>query len=133
MAENRGWRNSDISVWEWIFGLIGLLLVCGTLGFMVSKAVTGSRAPPEIAVRAKLIVQLENGYLVQFIAMNRGGQTAADVRVQAELKHASKTLETREVTLQYIPAKSEREGGFFFQSDPRASELVLTAHGYVKP
>jgi uncharacterized protein (TIGR02588 family) len=133
MAENRGWRNSDIPVSEWIFGLIGLLLVSGTMAFLVNKAVTGSDAPPEIEVRAKAIVPLESGYLVRIVAMNRGGETAADVRVQGELKDASKTLETREVTLQYVPANSEREGGLFFERDPRALELVLKAHGYVKP
>jgi uncharacterized protein (TIGR02588 family) len=133
MGENRGWRNSDIPVSEWVVGLIGLLLVCGTLGFMVSKAVTGSAAPPEIVVRAKGIVPVENGYLVQFIALNRGGQTAAEVVVRGELMDASKTLESREVTLQYVPANSEREGGVFFETDPRTLELVLRAHGYVKP
>jgi uncharacterized protein (TIGR02588 family) len=133
MAEKRSWSNSDIPLSEWICGLIGLLLVCATVGFMVSKAVTDSAAPPEIEVRAKAIVPLQNGYLVQLVAVNRGGETAAEVSVQGELRDGPKTLETREVTVEYIPANSERVAGLFFEHDPRTLKLVLSAHGYVRP
>jgi uncharacterized protein (TIGR02588 family) len=39
----------------------------------------------------------------------------------------------RELTLDYLPGRSERSGGLFFSRDPRVLRLVLEVHGYQAP
>ena len=133
MSELDRSASSSIPLSEWIFGTVGFLLFCATAGFLLYQALAGSNAPPEIEVRAKRIVSLQNGYLVELLATNRGGRTGAEVRVLGELKNGSQTLEAREITLQYVPPRSERKGGLYFERDPRTLELVLSVRSYVDP
>ena len=41
--------------------------------------------------------------------------------------------EASEVTLDYLPPRSDREGGLFFAHDPRAGDLQLRAKGFARP
>ena len=43
------------------------------------------------------------------------------------------TIETSDTTLDYLPGRSEREGGLFFSRDPRGFDLRLRPKGYMKP
>ena len=75
----------------------------------------------------------ENGYLVQFRALNQGGSAAAELTIEGELTGAEGELELSEVVLDYLPPRSGREGGLVFAQDPRAGRLTLRAKSYAKP
>ena len=76
---------------------------------------------------------LEHNHLVEFRAVNEGGEPAAQLVIEGELIGPDGPVETAETTLDYAPPRSHRDGGLFFSRDPRAFELRLRAKGYVKP
>lgn len=120
-------------LWERVIAGIGLLLVLGSLGFLMLQGIWGDKSPPDVVLELVRVGDNGNDYLVQFKARNEGGQTAAEVRVTATLVRSGQVVEATEVTLDYVPAGSEQQGGFYFSSDPREGQLELKASGYLIP
>jgi uncharacterized protein (TIGR02588 family) len=130
-------RDSDearpIPVTEWIVAALGFMLVAGTIGYLVWLATSRDETPPDVRVVADGVVALQDGWLVQFRAANAGGQAAAEVLIEGELAGPDGPIETSEATIDYLPPRSEREGGLIFSRDPRQHEMRLRAKGYVDP
>ena len=128
-------RPRGMPLLEWIVGALGAALVLGTVGFLVYQAVLGQgTSPPDVRLVAEEVVELRNGYLVRFRVLNEGRSTAAQLSLEGELTgDGGEAVETSETTLDYLPGRSEREGGLFFTRDPRAFDLRLRPKGYVKP
>jgi len=118
---------------EWVIACIGLVLVAGVLGLLLYKAIWREKSPPQIEVRVISIMPVQNGYLVQFHAVNHGGSTAEGVVVGGELRRDAATVESSHTTLDYLPANSERGGGLFFTHDPRQFDFQMRAFGYEEP
>ncbi|HSK74294.1 MAG TPA: TIGR02588 family protein [Pyrinomonadaceae bacterium] len=130
--ENRN-KNKQPSVWEWIVAFIGLILVVGAIGFMLYKAVWVKDSSPDVEVQIESVEQVNNGYLVKFRALNRGGTTAAGLIIEAELKRGAEKIETNQTTIDFLPSNSVRNGGFFFTNDPQQNDLQIRAVGYQQP
>ena len=83
---------------------------------------------------AERVLELEDGYLVQFRAFNQGGSAAAELTIEGGARQVrTASTETSEAVLDYVPARSGREGGLWFSGDPRAGRLTLRATGYAEP
>jgi len=131
---NQGAKTGfDIPLLERIVAFVGLILVSGSIGFLVYQAVTRNSSPPDIILNISSITTISNGYLVKFQAMNEGESTAKGLTVEGQLKDSNEEIETSETTLDYLPSRSKREGGLFFTKDPRQFELQLRALGYELP
>jgi uncharacterized protein (TIGR02588 family) len=126
-------KLDDAPPWMWGVALLGLALVAGSIAFMLYEAAAGDASPPDVTVRVEDIRPTRNGFLVTFRAVNEGGSTAEGVTVEGELRNGAESVETSDTNVEYVPARSEREGGLFFTSDPRRHELRLRAKGYEKP
>ena len=100
---------------------------------MLYEAAAGDSSPPDITVHVDATLQIRNGYLVRFRAVNEGGSTAEGVTVEGVLRNGTDSMETSNTVLEYVPAHSQREGGLFFTSDPRQYQLQLRAKGYENP
>jgi uncharacterized protein (TIGR02588 family) len=122
-----------IPILEWVVGALGALLLAGTIGFLVWHALGRDEAPPDVRLTVERIEQLRNGYLVGFRAVNQGGSAAAQLLIEGELAGPDGPIETSEATLDYLPPRSDREGGLFFTRNPRGLDLRLRALGYAKP
>jgi uncharacterized protein (TIGR02588 family) len=122
-----------IPVTEWIVAGLGAVLVAGTVGWLVWLATTRDETPPDVRVVVGQVVELRSGWLVTFRAVNAGGQAAAELLVEGELAGPDGPVETSEATIDYLPPRSEREGGLFFSRDPRQHDVRLRAEGYVQP
>lgn len=134
MAQNAEQKKiKDAPWWMWCIALLGLALVTGSIVFMIYEAAAGDSSPPDITVHADATLQIRNGYLVRFRAVNEGGSTAEGVTVEGVLRNGTEVMETSNTVLEYVPAHSEREGGLFFTSDPRQHQLQLRAKGYENP
>jgi uncharacterized protein (TIGR02588 family) len=134
MGDESRWRGgSDIPLFEWLVAAIGLVLVTGSIAFLLYEAVRGSEAPPDVIVRVESVSPVEAGYLVRFRAVNRGGQTAAGLLVRGDLKGEAEVVETSEARLDYLPAGSERQGGLYFRENPDRFRLEIRARGYERP
>jgi uncharacterized protein (TIGR02588 family) len=125
--------GSDVPVLEWVVAIMGLILVSGSIGFLVYQAMIRDSSPPDIMLKVNSVTPISNGYLVKFKAMNQGDSTAKGLIVEGQLKDGNEDIETSETTLDYLPSHSEREGGLFFTKDPRQFELQLRAVGYEQP
>lgn len=119
--------------WERFVAFIGLILVLGSLGFLLYEGVWGDNSPPDVVVELVRIRDSGDDYLVEFKARNEGGETAAEVRITATLTRDGREIEETEASLDYVPAGSEQRGGLFFENDPNESELELRASGYQIP
>jgi uncharacterized protein (TIGR02588 family) len=117
----------------WAGGALGALVVGATLGFLGWSALTDAGRPPDLALELGSPVANGAAWHAPFVAVNRGDRTAAAVKVLGELKLDGRVVETSEADLDYVPARSRREGGLFFSRDPADFELTLRATGYAAP
>jgi uncharacterized protein (TIGR02588 family) len=118
---------------EWIVGGLGAVLVGGAIAFLVYHSLTRDQTPPDVRVVTQRVLDLQNGYLVQFRASNLGGSAAAELTIEGELAGPDGATEVSDVVLDYLPPRSDREGGLVFSRDPRIGQLSLRATGYAKP
>lgn len=127
-------RSGGTPVLEWVSGALGLALALGLLGFIGWQAWSGPEgAPPAIEVRVERIAPAAGGHVVEFAARNLSPATAAGVQIEGELREGGRVAATSQATLDYVPGRSERRGGLFFEQDPRAHALRLRALGYARP
>lgn len=122
-----------IPVTEWIVAAIGAVLVAGTIGYLVVLATARDDTPPDVRVAMGRVLALQSGWLVEFRAVNAGAQAAAQLLIEGELQGPEGAVETSEAIIDYLPARSAREGGLIFSRDPRRHVLRLRAKGYVNP
>lgn len=118
---------------ELVVALLGVLLLAGIVSFMIYKAVWGSQSPPDIVVTIESIQPVSNGYLVNIKTVNNGGMTAQGLTIEAELMSNNESVETSEITIEYLPSYSERKGGIFFTNNPGDFELKVGPKGYEQP
>ena len=123
----------DIPPLEWICAAIGFALVAATIVFVAWKGLAGNGSPPQLSFQVKTIVEVPNGYLVEVRALNTGEETAADVKVEGELRGPGGHVETSETSFKYLPPRSARSGGLYFTHDPRKLEMTIRAKGYEAP
>lgn len=107
--------------------------MAAALGLLLYKAIQGEGTPPAITVSVVSVVTAQNGFVVQFNALNQGGSTAEGVVIEGELRRGTEKIETSQTTLDYLPSHSESKGGLFFTHDPRQFEFKLRALGYEEP
>jgi uncharacterized protein (TIGR02588 family) len=120
-------------LWEELLGGVGLILVIGVISFLLYQA-SQPNQPPALAVQAEQTIAQENGYLVQIRVTNQGDETASSALVEGTLVDASgNTVESSDITFDYIPPRSQRHAGLVFQSNPNEYQLELQFRGYVEP
>lgn len=126
-------RHYVSSKWEFLAATLGLILVLGSIGFMVYEGIWGDSSPPSVRIQVESIDGIESGFLVKFRATNSGGSTAEALTVEGEVSDGKQTLEASTLTLDFLPSHSVRRGGLFFTRDPRQFQLKLRPLGYKEP
>lgn len=120
-------------IWEEVMGAAGLVLLLFVVGFLVYEALQ-PKTPPAIIVAVGEITATPTGWLVEVRAENQGDEPAEGVVVEgALLDPAGKAVETAEISLDYVPERSQRQAGLFFSADPADYLVQLRAKGYVVP
>lgn len=112
---------------------LGLVLLALVMGTLLVEGMSRPPVPPDIAIAVQGIAPQPNGFLVRIKAINHGETTAAQVKIEGNLMLGNEPVETSELTLDFVPDGSEREGGLFFTRDPRAHTLTVRATGYAEP
>lgn len=123
------------TLWEWVMAALGLLLVVASMAVLLHEAWTSASLPPEPQIRVLGIEPRRGqpGFLVRLQVDNRTGSTAANLRIEGELKQGDEVMERSETEFQYLPGRSSREAGLFFTRDPRALRLELSARSFQQP
>lgn len=125
-------KSSRASLWEYVVGALGALLVTATIFYLALDA-RSAESPPDLVVVAERISRGESGYIVEIEVENRGTETAATVLVLGELRQGDAVVEGAEASLDYVPGNSNRPAGLVFTLDPTAYRLVLRAVGFDLP
>ena len=123
-------QHDEISIFEWIIAAVGMIMVLASIAFIAYQGITTPRSPPDIRVRTIRIARSGDGYLVLFTAENLGGTTVAELSIEGEIERGGGT-EISEATIDYLPPRSQRSGGLFFENHP--SGVELRARGFVEP
>jgi len=119
---------------EWIASAIGLILTLAILVVIGREALSGeNETAAAIEVRTISVAQMKSGFVVEIVARNPSGATAAAVEIEGVLKSGETEVETSGLTLDYVPGHAERKGGLFFSKDPRSYQLEVRALGYQRP
>ncbi|CVI63149.1 MULTISPECIES: TIGR02588 family protein [Agrobacterium] len=118
---------------EWVTGTICTLLVAAMLGWIAYDIYRyiPEDARFEIAVTG---VEAQAGqYRVRFDIRNLSMTTAAQVQVRGDLQQNDATLESADVTFDYVASESRDTGTLFFRNDPRSATLTINVAGYTEP
>ncbi|NTB96302.1 TIGR02588 family protein [Agrobacterium tumefaciens] len=136
MTISKGRKHTESSEphWvEWLTGVICTLLVAAMLGW-IGYDIYRYRpedARFEIAVTG---VEAQAGqYRVRFDIRNLSMTTAAQVQVRGDLQQNDATLESADVTFDYVASESFDTGTLFFRNDPRSATLTINVAGYTEP
>ena len=118
---------------EWLLGGIGVVLLVCCIVFLVYEGVTSTEQPGAITASVKEIVPAGDAYVVTFELHNAGSQTLSNVHLTARLLDEERELERAETVIDYLPGRSQQEGGFYFKHDPRGLRVEISPEGYQKP
>jgi uncharacterized protein (TIGR02588 family) len=138
LEEPKNFRTSGEAVselpWlEWVASGTGLILAIGLFGLLAWEAISDTGAAPVVTVKVESVSAVEGGYRVMFRARNATQAAAAQVEIEGILSGAGNEKETSRALFDYVPGRSEREGGLFFTRDPASGSLVLRAVGFARP
>ena len=123
------------TVAEWTTLGISLAIVLGVAGLVTYLYLAGVDRPPVIEATAGLIELRQEGdaYYLPVTIENTGEQTAADVRVEAELVLPDGSSETAEIEVTFLAGGATSEGTAVFSSDPAEGEVTVRAVSYKVP
>jgi uncharacterized protein (TIGR02588 family) len=106
---------------------ISIMLILGLLTLVTYVSMTGgSEAPIVEAKPLETEIRHEGeSYYLPVAVTNRGGRTAEEVVIQAELTGSDRSAEESEFTLDFLAGGETREGTVIFTTDPLSGELTV--------
>lgn len=133
MDEEKG--RSVTPLWEVVTGVAGLIIVCSIVIYLVVIAIKSDGVPPDfdIEIVDRVAGLTNDDYMVYVRIENTGGNTAAQLEVEARLLNPDGSEETASVVIDYLSPDSVRYAGFYFRSDPDAGILSFVPLSYQDP
>ena len=127
-------EKQDKNWLEWIVLGISSLLVLSVIGLLVYNAVTVPDTPPIIKVSLGQLEQQEGYFVVPLVAVNKGFQTAKNVRIEVVAASQNDQEEKAAVEFPYLPGQSKANGWATFVKDPGdPADLQIQIVGYITP
>ena len=127
-------------LWEIMVGLVGLVIICVIITFLLIAAFEDKSTPPTFVFttgseecQPNASTMTGDVYLVCVRIDNVGGRTAADLQVEARLTAADGSVESSTVEIDYLAPGSLRHVGFYFLGDPDRGQLVFLPRSYQEP
>ena len=96
---------------EWSVFAVGLVLVVGTLGFLVRESLVAIGRPPEVITRLGPPKAAAGGYMVPVEVANLGKGTAEDVQVPIVLELPDGEREEAALDIAFLPGNLGGTGG----------------------
>jgi uncharacterized protein (TIGR02588 family) len=124
---------SKTPLWEKMVGLMGFVLICLTVIYLVLSAFSNTNHPPNVQFNVVNIEALEQQYLVLVDVKNTGDKTASDLLLEARLMSVDRSMQSATSKVSYLAPSSSQRVGFYFTSDPAKGELTFTPMGYQEP
>lgn len=124
---------SRTPLWEKLVGLLGLMLICGTIIFLLWSAPRTDEEALDFSFTVHEAMALGSRFLVLLDVRNTGDHTASELGLEARLSPQQGDTESVEMTIAYLAAGSTQRVGIYFDTDPRDGNLEFRALGYQKP
>lgn len=139
MAQEQENNDNDPSQEQsnWLESLVAWLsaaLVLAAAGFLVYEGMRPQH-PAVFNVRTEAVRQAENAYYVPLFVTNTGTRSAQSLHLEVRLdeKQGGKLVEKSELTLEWVPAHSQRRAVAAFEHDPAKYDLKVRVQGYEEP
>ncbi len=126
-------RSADTPLIEWVVGGIGAALFVACVALLIYQGVVEGDQPGAITTSVLEVAEVGDRHLVTFKIENDGTQTLSNLQVSARLLAGDREVESARTIIDYLPGGSSREGGFYFEHDPRELAVAIRAEGYQKP
>lgn len=118
---------------EWAMGILCSLLVAGLFVMLVLNIVRHREEPARFEVAVVAIEPAGAHYRVTIAVRNPSMATGAQVHVRGDLQDGAETVESADVTFDYVASESVENGALFFATEPTAARLRLSVIGYTDP
>ncbi len=118
---------------EWMAAVSGLVFLVSTVTFLISHAVAERKLTPRLTAAMGAVQKVPGGFHASVEVRNESDATVASLQLEGELVVQGKPPERSEATFDFVPGRSTRSGGLFFNDDPRTGELRLRPLGYQDP
>jgi uncharacterized protein (TIGR02588 family) len=118
---------------EWTVFAVALAIVGGCVAVLLSMTFRTSDVPPDLRISVGAPVRTSSGFRVPVKVRNDGDTTAEGVRVEVTLESGGDEVEAAELTIAFVPRRSNRHGHVQFRRDPRCCTVVAHASGFETP
>jgi uncharacterized protein (TIGR02588 family) len=114
---------------------ISIILILGLVALVTYVSINGGNEPPIVEAKPLPAEMRHEGelYYLPVTVTNRGGRTAQEVLVQAELVGSDGSTEETDFTLDFLAGGETREGTVVFTTDPSTGELTIAVASFQSP
>ena len=114
---------------------ISIILILGLVGLVTYVSINGGNEPPIVEAKPLPAEMRHEGesYYLPVAVTNRGGRTAQEVLIQAELVGSDGSSEETDFTLDFLASAETREGTVVFTTDPSTGELTIAVASFQSP
>jgi uncharacterized protein (TIGR02588 family) len=119
---------------EWVAFAVASAVLLFVVGAIVSMWVDGDDRPPHVVVEQEgEIRQVGSTFYVPVTVINRGGRTAENVQVLAELSRDGEVIEDGEQAIDFLAGGETEELEFVFTEDPGSGQFTVRAGSFTRP
>ena len=130
-----GTEQRGRSAAEWTTLAISIILIVGLVALVTYVSINGGNEPPIVEAKPLPAEMRHEGesYYLPVTVTNRGGRTAQEVLIQAELVGSDGSSEETDFTLDFLAGGETREGTVVFTADPSTGELTIAVASFQSP
>jgi uncharacterized protein (TIGR02588 family) len=134
-GEREETRRHRRSAAEWTTLAISIIIIVGLIVLVTYVSITGGNEPPIVEARPLMAEIRHEGdsYYVPVAVTNRGGRTAEQVLIQAELNGSAESPETSEFTIDFLASGETTDGTAVFATDPVTGEVTVDVASFQSP
>jgi uncharacterized protein (TIGR02588 family) len=120
-------ERSGRTVAEWTTLSISIILILGLVALVTYVSISGGDEPPIVEARPQDQEIRHEGetYYLPVAVTNRGGRTAEEVLIMADLVTGEEPPETAEFVIDFLAGGETIEGTVVFATDPSVGELTV--------
>jgi uncharacterized protein (TIGR02588 family) len=125
-------RQRDIPPLEWVAAIVSLVIVLGTIGYLLFEAFQPGSDAPTLTVTVVDVRQSVGSFAVDVEVHNGSRAAAADVHLAGFARSPDGREAHAQARVDYVPGFSKRSASLVFASDPGARPDVRIV-GYSRP
>ncbi|NJM98652.1 MAG: TIGR02588 family protein [Phormidesmis sp. RL_2_1] len=127
-------RRKRRSLAEWVTLTFSSVLLTALVGLVLYDWQVSKNLPPAFRIEIVESARFTEGhYYVPFTLHNTGGSIARTVQVIGQLQLADGSDETGEQQFDFLSGNERKKGGFVFEHNPQAGNLVIRVASFGLP